>query len=51
MKKVSVILFVLFLLYLVSVYSQKGVGIGLKIVPPDITAPKINITKFGPTSA
>ena len=51
MKKISVILLVLILLYVVSVYSQKGIGIGLKIVPADITAPKINITKFGPTSA
>ena len=51
MKRISVILFVLFLLYLVNVYSQRGVGIGLKIVPADTTPPNINITKFGPTSA
>ena len=51
MNRVLVILFLIFLIYLVNVYSQKGVGISLKIVPADITSPKINITKFEPTSA
>ena len=50
MKKIWLILALFLVIYIAFVYGQNS-GIGIFINIKDTTPPKINITKFGPTSA